>query len=371
MDLATMLDKKRIVVCAGSGGVGKTTTSAAIAMAMAARGGRVAVLTIDPAKRLADALGVGELDNTLRKIDRRRFTSHGVEMRGELWAAMLDMKTNADGLIARLAPDAETRDRIFENKLYQQLSNSIAGTHEYMAMEKVLEMYNSGEFDLVVVDTPPTRNAIDFLTAPARMAQFLEGEALRFFMSPGRLGLSLVGRGGGVLFQVLKRVTGMDVLGDIAGFLKAAEPLLTGFRERARAIEALLGGKDATFLLVCSPQDEPVDEALFFRGRLREKKLPFGGVIVNRVNPDYRYLRADFDGLVDEAVALKVRENLTRLKALGRRDAHSIERLERAVSRDRVMRVPMFGHDIHSVEGLARVADHLFAGDMASIAVAA
>src|SRR4029079_7703570 len=173
--LGEVLDGKSICICAGSGGVGKTTTSAAIALGMAARGLRVCVLTIDPAKRLADSLGMKELGNEAERVDPVLFERQGVEMKGELWAMMLDAKATFDELVARQAPDEESRDRGLENRISQQISNALAGSQEYMAMEKLFELHSDGRFDLLVLDTPPTRNALDFLDAPRRLTQFIEG----------------------------------------------------------------------------------------------------------------------------------------------------------------------------------------------------
>jgi anion-transporting ArsA/GET3 family ATPase len=193
--LDEILASKDICICAGSGGVGKTTTSAAIATGMAARGLRVCVLTIDPAKRLADSLGLAELGNEARRVDAALFERHGVEMKGELWAMMLDAKATFDELVARHAEDEESRDRVLNNRIYQQISNALAGSQEYMAMEKLFELHTEGRFDLLVLDTPPTRNALDFLDAPRRLTQFIEGRSLRVFMRPTGLAARVAGRG--------------------------------------------------------------------------------------------------------------------------------------------------------------------------------
>ena len=187
-----ILEGKDICICAGSGGVGKTTTSAAIATGMAARGLKVCVLTIDPAKRLADSLGLKELGNEARQVDPALFEQQGIEIKGELWAMMLDAKATFDELVARQAPDEESRDRVLNNRIYQQISSALAGSQEYMAMEKLFELHSEGRFDLLVLDTPPSRNALDFLDAPKRLTQFIEGRSLRVFMKP--TGLAAQGR---------------------------------------------------------------------------------------------------------------------------------------------------------------------------------
>src|SRR3954447_12168951 len=208
---------KRIVICAGPGGVGKTTCAAAIAMGMAERGAKVAVVTIDPAKRLADALGLDELGNEPRLVDPERFAGHGVEIEGELWALMLDAKRTFDELIERLAPDERTRDEVFANRIYQQLSSAVAGSQEFTAIAKLYELDQEGDWDLLVLDTPPSRNALDFLDAPQRLAHFFGGRAIRVFLRPA----GLIGRGTGVVFSILKRVTGVDLLQDLSVFFRA------------------------------------------------------------------------------------------------------------------------------------------------------
>src|ERR671917_422784 len=210
--VAPLLEGRRIVVCAGSGGVGKTTTAAALAMGMAERGLKVAVVTIDPAKRLADSLGLEELGNEPRLVDPERFSGHGVRMSGELWALMLDSKRTFDALIERLAPDAATRDEVLSNRIYQQLSTAVAGSQEFTAIAKLYELDQDGSYDLLVLDTPPSRNALDFLDAPQRLKGFFGGRAVRMFLRPAGLSGKVLGRGTGMVFSLLKRVTGVDLL---------------------------------------------------------------------------------------------------------------------------------------------------------------
>src|SRR3954469_17502294 len=233
---------KRVLICAGSGGVGKTTCSAAIALGLAARGQRVAVVTIDPAQRLADALGVEELGNEPHLVDPARFAGHGIEVRGELWAMMLDAKRTFDELIERLAPDRRTRDDVLANRIYQQLSTAVAGSQEFTAVAKLYDLVRSDRYDVVVLDTPPSRNALDFLDAPDRLTNFFEGRALRAFLAPTGLAARVVGRGSGIVFGVLKRITGVDLLRDVSTFLRALGGLMDDFRERATAVKAVLSG---------------------------------------------------------------------------------------------------------------------------------
>jgi anion-transporting ArsA/GET3 family ATPase len=327
---------------------------------MAERGKRVAVLTIDPAKRLADSLGLSELGTELRKVDPSLFSDHGVEITGELHAAMLDAKSTFDQLIERYAPDRETYERILDNRIYQELSNALAGSQEYMAMEKLLEMHEDEDFDLLILDTPPSRNALDFLDAPTRLARFIDGRSLRIFLAPSRFGLRIAGRGGGMIFSALKRVTGIDLLNDLSEFFNNFADMAAGFSERAQRVDALLRGNQTTFLLICSPENEPVDEAIFFRRKLREQKLPFGGAIVNKVRPDYYRARKQLNGSLDEELSARVMENYDRQRLLGQRDAENIERLEKSLSAEKVIRVPLFSDDIHGVEGLVLMVRRLF-----------
>src|SRR5436190_9006835 len=256
--LTERLSGKRVVICAGSGGVGKTTCSAAIALGLAARGARVAVVTIDPARRLADALGVEELGNEPHLVEPSRFAGHGIEVRGELWAMMLDAKRTFDELIDRLAPDRGTRDDVLGNRIYQQLSTAVAGSQEFTAVAKLYDLVRSERYDVVVLDTPPSRNALDFLDAPDRLTNFFEGRALRAFLAPTGFAARVMGRGSGMVFGVLKRLTGVDLLRDVSTFLRALGGLMDDFRERAKAVKAVLSDPSTTFLVVTSPEPAPV-----------------------------------------------------------------------------------------------------------------
>jgi anion-transporting ArsA/GET3 family ATPase len=380
MDLGDLLEDKQICICAGSGGVGKTTTSAAIAMGMAAQGLKVAVLTIDPAKRLANSLGLPELGNDERMIDPERFAAYGIEMKGELWAMMLDAKRTFDDLVERHAPDEETRDRILQNRIYKEISNAMAGSQEYMAMEKLYELHQEARYDLLVLDTPPTRHALDFIDAPERMARFIEGRSLQFFLKPGRLGLRVVGRSGSVLFSALKRITGIDLLQDLSEFFQSFGDMAQGFSERAQRVKELLGQRGTTFLLVTAPQREAIDEGVFFWRRLKEARLPFGGVVVNKVHRDFvavtgsgagQYpangspeddLLAELERFLDGDVdlAARVDENFERYQALAARDRENLDRLTKRLDDDCIVCVPYFDEDVHDIEGLAQVNAYLF-----------
>jgi anion-transporting ArsA/GET3 family ATPase len=374
-----ILEGKDICICAGSGGVGKTTTSAAIAMGMAARGLKVCVLTIDPAKRLADSLGLKELGNEAKRVDPSLFERCGVEMKGELWAMMLDAKATFDELVARQAPDEESRDRVLGNRIYQQISNALAGSQEYMAMEKLFELHTEGRFDLLVLDTPPSRNALDFLDAPRRLTQFIEGRSLRVFMRPTGLAARVAGRSTSMALGVLKRIVGFDLLADLAEFFNAFSGMVEGFQARAKRVNGLLADSRTTFLVVCGPQGEPINEAVYFHRKLVEAKLPFGGVVVNKVHYPAEQLRGDgadlraelSKRLGDEDLAHRVAENFADYQALAERDARNIERLSAELRASGVIRVPYLDEDVHDLAGLAEINRYLFATAEERMAIAA
>lgn len=367
MELGRALAGKRVVIVAGSGGVGKTTTSAALAMGLAARGQRVAVVTIDPARRLATSLGLELLDNEPRLVDPSRFAGHGIEMEGELWAMMLDAKRTFDDLIERLSPDAKARDEVLNNRIYQELSGAVAGSQEFTAIAKLYELDREGGFDVLVLDTPPSRNALDFLDAPDRLTGFLEGRALRVFLAPGGIAAKVMGRGTSVVFGVLGRVTGVDLLNDLSTFFKALGGLLDGFRERAKGVKKLLADPGTTFLIVTSPEREPVEEAIFFRGKLREARMPFGGLIVNRVHtlPDglepgsADTVVAELADELGERLAGKVAETVRDAELLSARDTAAIDRLRREVDDPDPVLIPELDDDVHDVDGLVLVHEHL------------
>jgi anion-transporting ArsA/GET3 family ATPase len=351
------------VVCAGSGGVGKTTMAAALAMGAAAEGGKVAVVTIDPAKRLANSLGLEELGNEPRLIDAERFTDHGVEMRGELWALMLDAKRTFDELIEHLAPDARTRDEVLSNRIYAQLSNAVAGSQEFTAIAKLYDLDASGEFDLLVLDTPPSRNALDFLDAPERLTGFFQGRAIKVFLRPAGFGGRILGKGTGVAFSLLRRVTGIDLLNDLSVFFRALGGMIDGFVARADRVGALLADPGTTFLIVTSPRHDPVEEAIFFHRKLREAGMPFGGLVVNRV-----HAAPELDGELPEELVEELGETLAgrvatsarELAALAARDERNIAHLRDRLGDPPLVIVPERQDDVHDVEGLAHVREHLW-----------
>jgi anion-transporting ArsA/GET3 family ATPase len=375
-NVAEILEDRQICICAGSGGVGKTTTSAALAAGLAARGKRVAVLTIDPAKRLADSLGLDELVNEPRRVDPRLFERAGVEMRGELWAMMLDAKATFDDVVRRHAPDAETRDRILQNRIYRQISNALAGSQEYMAMEKLFEIHQEGRYDFLVLDTPPSRDALDFLDAPKRLTQFIEGRGMAMFMRPTGFATRVVGRGSSMVFGVLKRITGMDLLADLSEFFQAFSGMVDGFRERAKRVSELLADPATCFMVVCGPQGEPISEAVYFHRKLVEARLPVGGVIVNKVHYQAdaeagEVAEADLRDLLDDELAARVASNFADYQALAHRDARNVDHLARELNARRVIRIPYMDEDIHDLEGLLKIDRYLFASEQQREALAA
>jgi anion-transporting ArsA/GET3 family ATPase len=271
----------RIVVCCGSGGVGKTTTAAALALRAAERHGRrTVVLTIDPARRLAQSLGLTELDNTPRLV------MTGPDG-GELHAMMLDMKRTFDDVVlTHTAPDRAAE--IFANPFYQAMSSTFSGTQEYMAMEKLGQLRAAEEWDLIVVDTPPSRSALDFLDAPARLGRFLDGRMLRMFMAPARAGgrsvFNLVTASFGVFSKVVQKVLGAQLLTDLSGFVSALDSTFGGFRERAERTYQVLQHPQTAFVLVAVPEPDAVREAAYFAERLNAERMPLAGLVLNRVH---------------------------------------------------------------------------------------
>jgi anion-transporting ArsA/GET3 family ATPase len=362
-----MLDGKRVCVCAGSGGVGKTTTSAAIALGMAAAGAKVAVVTIDPANRLADALGLQALENEPRRVDPARLATGALEVRGELWAMMLDPKRTFDELIDRIAPDPARAQEIKENRVYREISTAVSGSQELTAIAKLHELDQEGQFDLLVLDTPPSRNALEFLDAPGRLNAFLEGRALKAFLRPTGIGIRALGRGALPLLGGLKRITGVDLIADLATFFQLLGDMTADFRQRATQVEALLRAPSTAFVLVTSAAREPIDEAIWFAQRLQADGLPFAGVIVNRVHHDLlgdrppREVRRSLARVLPPGLAVRVAENFRDYHVLARRDDQNLARLAGELDERRLLLVPQLDDDVHDVDGLLRIHRYLFA----------
>jgi anion-transporting ArsA/GET3 family ATPase len=361
------LTGKRVCICVGAGGVGKTSISAALAVGLAARGQKVAALTIDPAPRLAAALGLRELSGEPLRIDPAPFAGSGVEMKGQLWAMTLDTKRTFDEIVARLAPDKRSLAEILSNPIYRELSSAVAGSQELSAIAKLYELRNESDYDVIVLDTPPSRNAVDFLEAPTQLLGFLEGRALQVFITPGGRAARLFGSSTALVFSIFARVTGVDMLGDLSRFFGSLSGVIDGFRDRTRGVASLLRDEDTRFMIVSSPEPEPAREAVFLSDKLAAGGMSRGGLIVNRVQ--FGGLDGRSPGQVQgllapelgPGLAARVAANLSDFDVLVRRDREIVARLSRELGEPHPILVPYLDDDIENVGGLARVAEHLFA----------
>jgi anion-transporting ArsA/GET3 family ATPase len=359
--LDLLVETSRIVVCAGSGGVGKTTTAAALAAEGARRARRAVVVTIDPARRLADALGLGKLTNEPRPV------SGPWPPGGSLHALQLDTKTTFDELVGRYAANDAQRRRILGNRFYRNISNALSGTQEYMAAEKLYALHEAAGFDLIVVDTPPSRNALDVLDAPNQLARLLDHRVYRLLTRPSRGVGRVVNRAAQSLLRHAARAVGSEVIDDAVAFFSAFEGMEQGFRERSQRVQALLGSGAAAFVLVASPRDDTVGEALHFARRLDDQGLTVEGLVVNRVHPPFgggapgkaRSRAAEAGGAVAPLGALW--SNLAAFRAVAEREEESVAVLAERVAPAPMVRVPLLDDDVHDLGGLLTVASHLFA----------
>ncbi|MGH9101705.1 MAG: ArsA family ATPase [Acidimicrobiales bacterium] len=344
-----------MIVCAGSGGVGKTTVAACLALEAARRGRRACVVTIDPARRLADALGLDSLSNDAHLLDG--------EWPGELWALMLDAKGTFDDLVDRYAGGEAQAEAIKSNSLYRNLSTALSGTQEYMAAEKLYALHQDDRFDVVVVDTPPARDALDFLEAPARLTRLLENRIFRLLVLPTRAYLRAVSFGVRAFLRSLSSVVGTEVIDDTVAFFQAFEGMEEGFRLRAARVAELLASPATSFLLVTSPRPDSVAEAAWFSRRLAEAGLSVAAVVANRVQPRFRPPSSPV--LPDPAgVEEPLRSALVNLAQLESAAAREDEALEELAGRSGapIRRVPLLGVDVHDLGGLALVGEHLTRG---------
>jgi anion-transporting ArsA/GET3 family ATPase len=355
-----------IYVCAGPGGVGKTTVSAALGLGLAASGRRVAVVTIDPAKRLASALGLQQLGGEPQLIDPQRLTQGGIEISGQLWAMTLDVKRTLDRLIGTLAPDSSAREEILGNRIYRELSSALAGSQELSAVAKLYELHHEGGFDAIVLDTPPSRNALDFLDAPTRLERFLGGRAIGMFLAPGGLAARLIGRPTFLIFSIFARAAGIDLLGDLTAFFRSLAGTVEGMRERARGVGELLRDPATTsFLIVTSPERDPAQEAIALGEHLAQEGMPFGGLIVNRVHVDglgghtLDEVKALLAPQLGQRLAERVATNLADFDVLVRRDQETIAHLLGALSDQRPILIPQLDEDVQDIDSLVKIAAHL------------
>jgi anion-transporting ArsA/GET3 family ATPase len=368
MDLAGLIADRetRIIVCCGSGGVGKTTTSAALALAAAEAGRTVVVLTIDPARRLAQSLGLVELDNEPRQVD-----VPGAD--GELHAMMLDMKrTFDDVVVAHSTP--ERAEQILANPFYQSLSSSFAGTQEYMAMEKLGQLRASEQWDLVIVDTPPSRSALDFLDAPNRMSRFLDGTMIRLLTGGGRAGLKFASAGFMFFSRIISKILGGQLLRDISAFVAALDTMFGGFRERATATYELLRRPGTWFVVVASPEPDALREASYFVDRLSAEGMPLAGLVLNRTHPPAttklsatraegaaeEVAESETEGADVAVAALRVHAERMVVAA---REQHLADRFTSAHPEVAVRTVPAAAGDVHDLDGLRTMAGELTAPD--------
>jgi anion-transporting ArsA/GET3 family ATPase len=376
--LGPFIRDAHVLVTTGAGGVGKTTTAAALGVAAAREGRRTLVLTIDPARRLAQAMGLEHLDDTPARVplpDVVSSSGRSVPVPGELHAMMLDMQTTFDRLVDTHATSPAHARAIKDNRIYRTLSSTLSGTQEYMAMERLHELHESGGWDLLVVDTPPTRSALDFLDAPKRMTSFLDGRLLRLLLKPsvaaGKGVGKVVGFGATTFMRVAGKVTGMDLLEDLADFFRNFEGMYDGFKERAAEVLELLQEPSSQFVVVTSPEPPPLREARFFLERLEQEGLNAAGLVVNRIRPevprdpsDAALTRAAADQPDDDegravAGALTLLGDVRGLAARQRRD---VEAARYGLTVDPIVYVPLLGDDVHDLDGLSTIASTLTTG---------
>jgi anion-transporting ArsA/GET3 family ATPase len=344
VDLVT---DRSILVCCGSGGVGKTTSAATLALEAARQGRRACVVTIDPAKRLADALGLETLSNVPGRIEG--------DWSGELFALMLDTKSTFDALVTRYAATPEQAESILANRLYRNMAGALSGTQEYMAMEKLYELADGGDYDLIVIDTPPTRNALDFLDAPRRLTRFLDNRIFKLLMMPTRAYLKAVSVATQTFLRTISKVVGGEVVADAVAFFQAFEGMEQGFRDRAADVLTMLKDTRTGFVLVTSPRRDAVEEAEFFADQLGASGIDVDGLVVNRLHPSFG------DEPVPEGLGDLTR-NLADFRSIAEREEHHFAALAARIAPAPVARVPFLADDVHDLEGLGIVGSHLFGG---------
>jgi len=382
--LTRLIADKKTLIVVGPGGVGKTTTSAAFAVHAARRGLKVLVLTVDPARRLANALGLKELGNKEVEIDPRLFEEAGVPLvpgpsgkRGQLYGMMLDVKSTFDDLIRRYAPTAEVRERILTNPFYEQASAAMAGSQEYMAMEKLYEIREQRDYDLIVLDTPPTANALDFLTAADRLEDFLGSQTAKLMVqgvkAAGRFGLGFL-KVNTFIMRGLNKFVGADMFLNLLEFIQSFHDMYAGFKQRAARVREILRADDVSFVVVTSTDRAAIDEAVFFHGQLARGRMPTGGVLVNRVRQPFlphaeavglgEHVLAVTPPLGDrhapERVAAAAERAALSWEVLARTDAQRVAELKQSLpTAAQVVPVPLFARDIHDLETLTRFAEHV------------
>ncbi len=376
--LESLLLTRHVLITVGAGGVGKTTTAAALAVAAAARGRRVLCLTIDPAKRLAESLGIDSMTTEAVVVDPERFRAAGVAHTGSLTVMMLDTKRTFDELVTKHSSTPEKAQRLLQNRLYRYVSSSLAGTQEYMAMEKLTMVKADSRYDLIVLDTPPTTNALDFLDAPERMMGALDSAATRWFVeafqSTGKLSLNVLAKSAALILRAIGKITGGGLLEDMSRLISELNELFGGFRERAAMVQKELRGDDVGFVLVTSPAPMSVREVLYFSERLASSGMPRGAFVVNRIRmppkfPEGASVPAVGDALAARGITLeeggeqRLLEALVEQSKLASLDVSHVARLQREAGPGvPVVRVPEFASDVRDVKLLGDVAELLAAG---------
>ena len=372
--LDALVERDTIVICCGSGGVGKTTTAAVIAQEAARRGRDAVVVTIDPAKRLANALGLGALSDSPSEVPRALWDPNGeAPTSGRLSALMLDTKTTFDRLITRYAVGDEQAERILDNSFYRNVSGALSGTQEYMAMEKLYELHEDGGYEIIVVDTPPTRHALDFLDAPDQLLRMLDNRVFRLLMMPTRAYLRVASVAVQTFLRTVSRVIGTEVVDDIVAFFRAFEGMEAGFRERAARVQALLAQSGAAFVLVTSPRRDAIDEAQFFAQRLEDDRRSVAALIVNRVHPAFgselsEGLRLRAAELRDSALTepggrlAALYDNLADFNEIAGRERGHLADLTARIGSGVVAYVPFLAHDVHDLAALSEIEDAIFRG---------
>jgi len=354
-----ILTTRRVVICTGSGGVGKTTTAAAFALAAAREGRRAVVVTIDPARRLADALGLEGLTNAPSLIPG--------EWPGELWALMLDTESTFNGLVAKYAGSEEQAEKILANRFYHNIAGALSGTQEYMASEKLFELYEETDYDLIVVDTPPTRNALDFLEAPNRLARFLDHRLYRILTAPTRGLVKAVNVAAQGFLRSVGKVVGGEVIADAIAFFVAFEGMDEGFKDRAKRVEHLLASDETAFVLVASPRADTVAEAVFFASKLIDHHLTIEALVVNRMHPDPGHGNPLADYRRAETFAGTPLGSMYRaladLRTMVAGEEDQLEQLATQVRPAPVCRVPLLPFEVCDLETLQRFGETLLSSD--------
>ncbi len=358
-DFPALVRERAVIVCCGPGGVGKTTVSAAFAVAAARAGRRACVVTVDPARRLADALGVESLPNTPTLVPG--------PWSGQLHALMLDTKGTFDDLVGRYARSPDQAETIHENRIYQNLTGALSGTQEYMAMEKLYELTESGDYDVVVVDTPPTRNALELLDAPRRLTQFLENRLFRALLVPTRAYLRAIGVATRALLRTISKVAGAEIVQDAVSFFQAFQGMEEGFRVRAKAVRQLLADPATAYVIVTSPRPDAIEEAAFFADRLAQSGVQAAGLAVNRLHPPFGPDDLSLPEAPPDSDLAVLVDNLSALRAVAAREQAAFSDLAAQVAPAPVGRVALLRSDVHDVEGLGLVADQLFAPPLSAL----